>query len=356
VEGLVGERWVGRYWTADGRINVPYELYADDAFELQIESQWLSTGWRWVNANEATPTRPGQRHFVVELSNRLSPVRLKVHTELDGTPVLVRWLELSNSSRKPIALTAVYPWSARLWRSRDYRASLAADASEPVFRLGYFNQISHGWEGWFQWFPLKNQTERIRYDVGHGANDPFFIVRNEAEGESFIGHLAWTANWEMEFKSEGEPANFGSGREPLNREANLHFKIGPCARASLRVLAPGETIQTPAVHLGHVEGDLDYAVQAMHEHIRRSVLPSRNLELSYLIQYAVPGDQGYIARKHGDLEGMNEKNLQDQIDLAAAIACRWVTVAGPAIGSTISLRQFRSRHQVERSSGTFPSS
>lgn len=70
------------------------------------------------------------------------------------------------------------------------------------------------------------KPDRIRYDVGHGANDPFFIVRNEAEGESFIGHLAWTANREMEFKAEGEPASFGSGREPLNREANLHFKIG----------------------------------------------------------------------------------------------------------------------------------
>jgi len=318
VEGLVGERWVGRYWTADGRINVPYELYADDAFELQIESQWLSSGWQWVTAGEATPTRPGLRHFVVELSNRLNPVRLKVHTELDGTPVLVRWLELSNSSRKPIALTAVYPWSSRLWRSQDYRASLP-EAGEPVFRLGYFNQISHGWEGWFRWFPLKNQTERIRYDVGHGANDPFFIVRNEAEGESFIGHLAWTGNWEMEFKAEGEPASFVSGREPLNREANLHFKMGPWARTSLRLIAPGETVQTPAIHLGHVEGDLHLAVQAMHEHIRRSVVPSRKPELSYLIQYAVPGDQGYIARKHGDLEGMNEKNLLDQIDLAAAL-------------------------------------
>jgi hypothetical protein len=34
VEGLVNGMWEGRYWSAGGRINVPYELIADDAFRL----------------------------------------------------------------------------------------------------------------------------------------------------------------------------------------------------------------------------------------------------------------------------------------------------------------------------------
>src|SRR5215470_866693 len=57
VESLVDGRWVGRYWTADGRINVPYELYADDAFQIQVNNLWLSHGWQWVGAREV----PGPR-------------------------------------------------------------------------------------------------------------------------------------------------------------------------------------------------------------------------------------------------------------------------------------------------------
>jgi alpha-galactosidase len=317
VEGLVDGRWVGRYWSAGGRINVPYELLADDAFQLQIEGQWMSSGWRWVGAHEEPRTERGARHFVVELSSTLRTINLKIHTLLDGKPVLTRWLEITNTSRKATTLSAVYPWSSRLWRTQDYRSSLP-NPTDPVFNLGYFTEVSHGWEGWLQWFPLKNQPARLLYDVGQGANDPFFIVRNDAVGEYFIGHLAWSANWEMDFSSDQE-APGGQGMPGLREEANLRFKIGPWASTALRVIAAGETIRTFAVHLGHVEGDLDSAVQAMQDHIRLSVVPSRTPERSYRIQYAVPGDQGYIAQQFLDQAGMNEQNIKKQIDIAAAL-------------------------------------
>jgi len=80
-----------------------------------------------------------------------------------------------------------------------------------------------------------------------------------------------------------------------------------------------ETIKTPAVHLAHVEGDLDDTVQAMHDHVRKSVLPSRKLERSYRIQYSVPGDQGFIAVKPNDVSGMTEQTMMQQIDIAAAV-------------------------------------
>lgn len=321
VEGLVDGRWVGRYWTADGRINVPYELYADDAFAIEVNNVWLSRGWEWVAEHEEAGARGGARHVVVELKNPLPPVGLKIHTLLDGTPVLTRWLEVTNTSEKPEFLSGVYPWSGRLWRSDDYRSSMANPA-DPVFDLGYFTETSHGWEGWLRWTPLKDETAHIRYDVGTGANDPFFVVHNRAIGQWFIGHLAWTANWDMEFRGDQETPG-GGGMPGLRRETNLWFKIGPWASTPQRVFAPGETVRTPAVHLGHVEGDLDLAVQGMHDHIRKSVLPSRKLDRSYRIEYSVPGDQGFIARRMGGdptvASGMNEDNIKQQIDLAAAL-------------------------------------
>ena len=117
------------------------------------------------------------------------------------------------------------------------------NGTDPVYRLGYFTETRHGCEGWFKWFPLKDESTHIRCDFGTGANDPFFIAHNEAAGEYFIGDLAYSANWEMDFKSDQEwPA--GSGRQELERDANLWFKIGRWASSPLRTIAAGESLPT----------------------------------------------------------------------------------------------------------------
>ena len=58
---------------------------------------------------------------------------------------------------------------------------------------------------------------------------------------------------------------------PTDQTARLFFRAGPDGPAPQRVIAPGETIATPEMHLGLTFGDLDRAIQAMHEHMRRSV-------------------------------------------------------------------------------------
>jgi hypothetical protein len=69
-----------------------------------------------------------------------------------------------------------------------------------------------------------------------------------------------------------------------------------------------------------VEGDFDAAVQAMHDHLRRSVLPARKQERACRVQYSATGDQGYLANRVGDTAGMNETNIHANIDIAAAPA------------------------------------
>lgn len=314
VEGLVEGRWVGRYWTPSGRIHFPYQRWSDDAFDLQVQSDpgaggpiSLSGGWAWVSGTEAPKTERGARHFVVELSNDRLAVTVGVHTLLDGTPVLTRWLEVTNRAKEPLALVAVSPWSGRLWPVSDSKR-LPPQGVDHAFTLGYFTRKDQGFEGWLEWRPLPGGRTRVEGSLGQGYDDPFFIARNEARGEYFIGHLAWSANWHMEFQCDDDASNTG-----------LKFKIGPSAALPQRVLAPGETIRTPAVHLGHVEGDLDAAVQAMHGHLRRSVLPTRKAERACLVQYSATGDQGYLADRVGDTAGMNEANILRNIDLAAAV-------------------------------------
>jgi alpha-galactosidase len=284
VESMDEGKWSGRYWSADGRINMPYESWSSEAFQLGIDHQRLSANWIVKAAKEVEKTKRGSRHLVVALTHQHLPLQVNVHTLLDGTPVLTRWLEVTNRGDAPLPLTEVKPWSGRLWPGRN-------------FTIGYFTEDIWACEGWFNWKSLPLGTTQVRSDKGQGHDDPFFIVRNEVTGEYFIGHLGWTANWVMEFVRD----DFG-----------LVFKAGPEANPVQRVIAPAETVSTPTIHLGHTSGSFDASVQAMHDHLRRSVLPEPVPERAYRIQYLVPADQGYYTP-------FDEQSALKCVEVAAAI-------------------------------------
>ena len=316
VEGLVKGRWVAHYWDMNGAVRAPGEHQDENAFEIQIKGtptpptmpgKLLSQGWQWVSASDLPTTHAGSRHFVVELLNSESPIRVKLHTLVDGTPVLDRWLELTNTSSKPVALTGLCPWSGQLW---------PAGSS---FTLGHsirweFTWEVGGWEGWFGWTALQPGTNVAEQTHGLAYDDPYFFLQNQSRGEYFMGELAWPANYRMEFQNS----------------QGLSFKIGPTAINALRVIAPGETITTPSVHLGCIQGDFDAAVQAMHTHIRRSVLPSRDPDRAYRIQYLMPEDQP-ITVYRGD--AYNEANMKKCMDVAAVTGMELFILDGPMWGS-----------------------
>jgi len=303
AEALVNGRWTARYWSA-GR-PVERNSFADSsAFALDIKQAPDSSGislndnWQWVSAKELPKANRGPIHFVVELARTFPALELRVHTLLDGTPILTRWLEILNRSAHPIALTACYPWSGRLW------------AEEAPITLGHSLAWQISMEGWFGWTPLKAGKNVFRQDRGLYADDPYFVLRNDANGEYFFGQLAWPANYSLEFI----------------RQDGLFFRAGPIATNALRVVLPNETVSTPLIHLGCVTNGFDAAVQAMHQHIRRSVLPKRDPQRSYLVEYLIPEDQPLTVYR-GD--AFNEANLTKCIDVAAAAGCEVFIVDGP---------------------------
>jgi len=314
VEELLDGQWVNRYWTADGRLNLRYENWVNEAFYLEIDKVPLSKGWQLLAIDEVPQTEKGARHIVVELKNATQPLNVKLHTLLDGTPILTRWMEITNTSDRPAALTAISPWTGKLWAHSWVLPHLPAERPDLAFTLGYFHQnyrrndAGHGMEGWFQWEVLPIGTTEIGCSKGQCYDDPFFILRNEAKGQYTICHLAWSTNWYATFDCQNE-----------NGQQTLRFKIGPKAADALCVISPGETTISPAVHLGHVANDLDTVVQAMHEHIRGAVLPVRKPERSHLIQYSCPGDQGYLSKHFGDRSYCTTENIIKNVDLAVAL-------------------------------------
>ncbi|MBI2843171.1 MAG: alpha-galactosidase, partial [Armatimonadetes bacterium] len=88
----------------------------------------------------------------------------------------------------------------------------------------------------------------------------------------------------------------------------------------------GETVAAPEVHLGFTEGDLDTAVQAMHKHLRQSVLPPFPFGRETSFGYEVPGDPPGFSLRY------DEDHLRKQIDLANAIGAEAFILGGAATG------------------------
>lgn len=320
-EALIGGRWVGRYWSATGSIKPARHLDSEkqirdllptSSFNLRVDDQVLDRNWRWVHAHEVADDQPGTRHVVVELAQESAPFRVQVHTRFDGSPFLVRWLEITNASDRPVSLCGLAPFSGLLWWVRGYAEYLVP--GQPVFSLGYYAHSRPLEEGDFTWEPLQAGVKVVEGRNGRsGHSRPSFWLRNETNGETFICELAWSSNWHFEITVEqGDITTRDIRRDafgPTTNDARVYVKIGPyAADPSLLVIRPGETVETPAVHLGHLHADLDHCVQALHQHIRTAVLPQQLPGKNQLIE---ANHRGYIS-DHED-----EAGIKREIDIAA---------------------------------------
>jgi alpha-galactosidase len=303
-ESLTKGQFVGRGWNGSGFVSyyegriVPSEHPMPEAFVLEIDGQLLATDWEWAGL-EKTSAGAGNIHAVITLKHGIRPVTVKIHTKLDGTAVLARWLEITNTGKAPAALATACPWSGVLLKTARWR-SLLDGTRTPLYSLGYFDTSRWGEEGGFMWHEMPEAGYRID---GRWRRDryraPFFILRNNATGEHFIGNLAWTGGYSFEF--DLNPQIDASS-------ASMTFKAGPDAPAPLRVIAPGETVATPEMHLGLVFGGLDAAVQSMHTHLRRSVFPPQSR-----------GRGGWIESGIGPEVEITAAGVNHAIDAAASI-------------------------------------
>lgn len=307
-ESLTKGNFVGRGWNGSGVINYrvndrtnPGEHAAPQAFWLEIDGQLLASDWQWGGFEKSAGESPADQHIVVTLIHAVRPVTVKVHTKLDGTAVLTRWLEVTNTGSEPAAIAQASSWSGVLQKTKRWQSHIG-QTEQPLYTVGYMAGHHWGTEGAFEWFDLP----RARYCIdGRYRRDrhrhPMFILRNNATGEHFIGQLAWTGGYTFEFDLDAD-------RATTEAPAQLFFRAGPDAPAPQRILAPGETVATPEMHLGMVFGDLDTAVNAMHDHVRRSVIMPQPR-----------GRGGWIESGIGPEISMTTDEILHAIDMAADV-------------------------------------
>jgi alpha-galactosidase len=321
-EELRNGRWVSRYWTSSGQIIADIQIDAErqqmdtlpvDAFKLEMEGQELSGTWKWIGVNQSEVKNPDGLLVTVELESVVRPVRVKVQTLLNGGPVMVRWLEISNTGTKPTAISNVSPWAGQLWHTPNFAEKLQPD-SEDVYDIGYAQYEKWGYEGAWKFNPVINETKLISGDRGKsGWGHPTFFARNNATGEWFVASLAWSSNWNIRVTSkiEKSPVDRSNSIDRPVNEARLFFDMGPSSVDPVqRVMAPGEMVRTPETHIVCMKSDLDHVTEALLNHVRRDILPRPPSEHVFDVE---ANHRGYI------VDHETEAGIDREIDMAADI-------------------------------------
>lgn len=330
-ECFVAGRLCTRYWNPNGQV-WPEMHYGNmswatdqkaDTFQLGINGQSLAGGFTWESARiepdssfcRVQTDSHGKPcpvvHGVVSLLHKDTGIRVKVHTRLDGSSFLVRWLEIVNTGGKAVSITEVAPFAGMLWTHRA-EEHLPPDRQTP-FELFYNHSFDWGREGDFYAEPLPVGATTVNGGKKgrSGWGRPAFWARNTCNGQTFVCELAWGGNYEFELESRTHQQHDGQSVRPIHTSSTLFFKMGLSGYdQALRVLDAGKTVVTPAVHIGLFQCDTDAIIQATHDHVRRVVMPA-----------PVPGRHVEIEANHrGYL--CNCENVADilkDIDVAQAV-------------------------------------
>ena len=270
--------------------------YADRsfAFNLVVDGQRLHSHWRCDGFD--VEERGSGIVTTLKLVHGVRPVEVLVRTQLDGTSVLTRWLEITNAGERDAAVSEISVMSGALGTTPRWRNHLRADSA--LWRLGYMEDHRWGYEGDFRWHDVRSGGQYITSRYGRERyRHPMFLLENRATGETFIGQFGYSGGYKFDFDLDD-----------CGDSAHLCFAAGVAGYAPLRVLAPGETTVTPAMHIGMVYGGLDPAVNEMNRHIRHSVMTFGRGDVRI-----APMETGI-----GPEMDMGTKEILSQIDAAAA--------------------------------------
>ena len=286
-EEFIGGKLLPRYRSACGqvwpdmhmppeRLLTQAEIFPSEVFEITVNGRKL-TGFDFSGFEEKDDTTGLRKDgdvkvFVVKLFHKQSGLKVNVCTRIDGGPVMIRWLELENTSGDPVGIDSIYPM-AGVVHSRNMKtferpvtATQAVGQESGAFSLAYNHSTDWGTEGDFYFESLK--PGKFRFDGGRnglsGYSRPAFWLKQNYSGSAFVCEFGYSGNWEFiirnEDSSEYERAGFAIGIPAIQGEY-------------IRVLAPGEKLQTPFVHAAYYDCDVDSIVQAQHRHVRNTVMP-----------------------------------------------------------------------------------
>ncbi len=285
-------------------------FFEPQAFDLEADGVSLSFDWEYVGFEESEETLENGTeitHAVITLKSTVKSVTAKIHTVLDGTAYLTRWIEAANDGQAPMNINLAVPMCGGIEIFKNYKDYMdgTPDPSK-IYSLGYMDSAVWAHEGYFKWHDLPP----ISYSFGAKHTDgdfrnPFFMLRNNLLGTLMVGQLAWSGGYKFEFTLDAD--------DPDNSQAavypKLSYKIMLDSPKPHIILGGGESFTMPSVHIAMMRDDFDGAINELHRHQRRSVFtmpPSR-------------GVYGWIEGGMGPERTMDERAMRHFIDTISAV-------------------------------------
>ncbi len=299
--------WNGAGYTLNVLEDMPSRLscggHTDTpAFRLEVNGATLEYDWRLVDFTKSQDD--GVLHGVLTLESTLQPITVKVHTKLDGTGVMERYLELINTGASPVNIGGISILSGGVEESTTgWDPFFDPNNADTLYSLGSFQSAEWGCEGLFGWQHLPNATLTVSGKWGaERYRHPAFFLKNNLLGSMFFGQLAFTGGYSFSFCK-----NTDTNKKGCN--SRLSWDLALAGPKPMLVLDAGEHYVTPAMHVGMLIGDLDDAVNEMNRHLRRSVLKCTD----------VNGVKGLIECGMGPERTMDVTACKHFIDTAAAV-------------------------------------
>lgn len=253
--------------------NFPSHLdkrFYTEPYSFNVEIDGRSADYGLVMKDFTTDKADGSVHSVLTLESTFLPVRLYVHTLLDGTQMFTRYLEIENLSDKPVCLSRLSLISGAI-EDMDLDSLTSSDDISEYYSYGCFSDDRWGREGEFEWRSLNTETTSIdtRYNRDRFRH-PVVFLKNNLLGKMWFAQIAWSGGCRFTFDYNAKAENGSS---------YLSFKAEILSHNPMYIIAQGEKFSTPEVHIGLVHGGIDEAVNQMHSHIRKSVFGSEEVSL-----------------------------------------------------------------------------
>ena len=243
------------------------------AFNLTVNGCSLDYSLEFVGFEKNTDEN--SMHTIITLDSGLMPIRILVHTLLDGTQMFTRWLEIRNCSDMPVNISRLCPFSGGVETMDLRRMMCVGEDVSDLYSTGYFDDDEWGMEGMFSWHKLNPESTSVemRYNRDRHRH-PMFFIRNNVTGNIWFSQLGWSGGCRFTVDYNAQ-----HGRN----NTYLSYKAEITGVSPLIILGADETYTTPEVHIGLVHGDVDDAVNEMHAHIRKSVLNMPEADPSSLL-------------------------------------------------------------------------
>ena len=299
------------------------------AFNIELDGQSVDFGLEFVNFK--TEKDEKSIKSVLTLKSTIKPVIIKIHTLLDGTAMFSRYLEIENLSDKPMNLSrlTLLGGGTEILETDKYTETVRPDE---IYSVGYFENDGWGREGGFIWRKLLPEVTSIDTRFNRDRfRHPMLFIRNNLTGRMWFMQIGW---------SGGCRFTVDLNAQPDRSNARLAFKADIASHNPMLILKPHENFVSPEIHIGHIFGGVDEAVNEMFAHIRKSVLTTpeagasaalvncgmgaeHNMTVetskSYIRQFAQMGgeiftvDAGWVCPpgKEGDWSGYNGINYPD---------------------------------------------